>query len=328
MFVPLTALERILQIIGHTYVHSGESYLMTQCPVAGINHSDGQDRRPSCSLGHTDRPTRFKCFTCGFDASIREVAFMYYRKRVITPEEYVEIDTICKKSYDANINLEDLERKLKANPEPTSVLLDESELDLYEKSVTPWLLNRNPEPEINITMETCKKWGIRYSKDEKMVVIPVYDKEGLRGITKRNTQSSGSKYLSSKGFRNHHFLFGMNHFADVCSLPTKGGIILVEGQFDVMYMHQLGYTNTLGLFSANITTQQVKILERFEKPLTFFLDNDKAGQKGLERARCMISKHIDVYVVRYPDSIPEKADPKRLSSDTINELLTNSEYVV
>lgn len=316
-------LLEIFTLLGLTNIKpSGNFYYMVECPMAGEHHLNKSDRKPSCSIGHTDRPSRFNCFACGYSGSIMDAAYHLHRCGHITREACTAIQHILRTSKEASYDPEALQKKLEAiNKKIQESYLDPSILDVYEKRISGWLLDRN------LSVDTCKSWGIRHNLQNDMVVIPVFDKHGLRGITQRNIHGTDPKYLSNDGFKNHHFLFGEDHFADVCSpIPTSGGIIIVEGQFDTMYMHQLGFTNTLGLFSSNITDAQIKLLSRYDKPVYVFLDNDEAGYAGTKRAACFLSDKMPCYTVNYPESYPKKVDPKRLSKEQIIDLLGNAEY--
>ena len=313
-----------LELLGiRSYKRSGDYYYMVECPDAARSHAKGQDHKPSCSVGHTERPSYFSCFACGFRGSVLDVAFTYFQNNWITREIYWKVRDICNKSKEQESEPEEILKRLsKQREDIRNTFVPQETLDLFERKINKWLITDK-----NLTVDVCKKFGIRHNPNNNMVVMPVYDKQGLRGITQRNMGNKGSKYLSNEGFKNHHFLFGENHFADVCSpLPTAGGIIIVEGQFDTMYMHQIGFTNTLGLFSSNITTDQVTILSRYDKPVYVFLDNDEAGRRGTLRAACMIADKMPCYTVGYPENIPEKADPKRLTSEQIIDLLDKAEY--
>jgi len=91
-------------------------------------------------------------------------------------------------------------------------------------------------------------------------------------------------------------------------------------------MHQQGFTNTLGLFSSNITTDQVNLLSRYDRPVYIFLDNDEAGRRGTQRAQCMLHDKMPYYTVQYTPDIEEKMDPKRLRREQIVDLLSKAKY--
>lgn len=319
------ALRTVLSLLNITRIKpSGTFYYMVECPVAFERHVHGTDHKPSCCVGHTDRPTHFKCFSCGYSGSVLSLASRYYKKQMISKETYSEICNLVSEDEKREHSPEALLKKLNEERiRVEGVYIPEDTLDEYEKSVPEWLLGLYP----NITEDTYKSWGIRNNKGKERAVIPVYDKGGLRGITQRSRDPKGHKFLSNTGFKNHQFLYGADRFAVGCKdLPTSGGLILVEGQFDVIYMHQLGFTNTLGLFSANITNTQTRKVLDYGCPVYIFLDNDSAGVYGTTRAEYDLASKCPVYKVIYPEGFMEKADPKKLKKEQIIDLLKSAMY--
>lgn len=109
-----------------------------------------------------------------------------------------------------------------------------------------------------LTKETVKKFMIGRDLDNQTVTVPIFWEDNvLCGIIgrfidpNRPTNSRFKIYEFPKGST----LFPLNHFHS-----DNGEIILVEGLFDAIYMHQLGYTNTLTTFSNSISTKQAKVL--------------------------------------------------------------------
>ena len=60
-------------------------------------------------------------------------------------------------------------------------------------------------------------------------------------------------------------------------------MILVEGNVDVIMMHQYGFTNTVASLGTALTPNQAKLLNKYQ---TIFIayDNDEAGQKAIYKA--------------------------------------------
>jgi len=323
MIKEATLLE-ILDLLDLPYKRSGEFYYMVECPDAEKGHTRKRDTKPSCSVGHTDRPPYFNCFACGFSGSLVDAAFVRYRNGDITLEACNKVREIVLKEKDDPVSTEELQARLvKLEKKIQGTFLDERLLDIYEKKIPRWLID-----EKNLSADVCKQFGIRMNPENGFIVIPVYSQEGkLRGITQRNMTKNGLKYMSNTDFHNHHFLFGENHFAVIKKpLPTAGGLIIVEGQFDAMYMHQIGFTNTLAIFSANITSDQVKLLTRYDMPVYVFLDNDDAGRRGTARAECALASVLPCFTIQYPDSIKEGVDPKRMTKEQILDLLASAKY--
>jgi DNA primase len=69
--------------------------------------------------------------------------------------------------------------------------------------------------------------------------------------------------------------------------PIASSIILVEGIFDVLNLHDKGLTNAIccfGVKNVNIEKLQVLSVQGIER-IDIFLDNDEAGQKASEKIK-------------------------------------------
>lgn len=62
------------------------------------------------------------------------------------------------------------------------------------------------------------------------------------------------------------------------SIKETGRTILVEGNVDVIALHQAGLPNVVAVSGTALTVDQLGILKRYGKKLSLFFDMDKAGQ--------------------------------------------------
>ncbi len=62
------------------------------------------------------------------------------------------------------------------------------------------------------------------------------------------------------------------------AIKEAGRTILVEGNMDVIALHQAGLANVVAVSGTALTTEQLAILRRYGKKLSLFFDMDKAGQ--------------------------------------------------
>lgn len=62
------------------------------------------------------------------------------------------------------------------------------------------------------------------------------------------------------------------------AIKDAGRTILVEGNMDVIALHQAGLPNVVAVSGTALTTEQLNILKRYGKKLALFFDMDKAGQ--------------------------------------------------
>ena len=94
--------------------------------------------------------------------------------------------------------------------------------------------------------------------------------------------------------------------------------ILVEGNVDVVMMHQLGITNVVASCGTSLTVEQVRLIKKFTENITIMYDGDSAGIHATERALPMIlGEGMNVRMVLLPNG----EDPDSFSrSHTLEEV--------
>ena len=67
-------------------------------------------------------------------------------------------------------------------------------------------------------------------------------------------------------------------------------VLVVEGYFDVLTLHQAGFKNTVGLLGTELSAEQMRILENLARNAILIFDGDPGGQAAL--LRCLkVSRH-------------------------------------
>jgi DNA primase len=93
------------------------------------------------------------------------------------------------------------------------------------------------------------------------------------------------KYLNSPDsdvFRKGELLFGLVQARE--RIKREDFCILVEGQVDVLSMHQAGFENTVAPLGTALTEHQALVLRRFTTNVALMFDGDAAGIKATWRA--------------------------------------------
>ena len=135
----------------------------------------------------------------------------------------------------------------------------------------------------NIRPETYSKFGafIHISKEfAGRLNFPIYDRTGrIVAFHGRAQTDLQPKYLTSPP--------GAKLPLYPVVEPINGTVILVEGIFDMLNLHDKGLTNAMCCFGVkNVDTEKLSILsmQGIDTIITF-LDNDEAGQSGAEKIR-------------------------------------------
>ena len=78
--------------------------------------------------------------------------------------------------------------------------------------------------------------------------------------------------------------------------------ILVEGNVDVVSMHQLGVTNVVASCGTSLTVEQVRLIHKFTENVTIMYDGDSAGiHAALRGIDLVLAEGLNVRIVLLPD---------------------------
>ena len=148
-----------------------------------------------------------------------------------------------------------------------------------------------------------EKNGRIYDRFRNRLMFPIIDVRGnVIGFGGRVLDDSKPKYLNSNEtviFNKRKNLFGMN-FAKKTKQPN---VILVEGNVDVVTLHQYGFDNAVASLGTSLTEEQVTLLSRYTEQVVLTYDGDEAGQRAAKRAIPMLEKAgIQVKVLQMKDA--------------------------
>ena len=147
--------------------------------------------------------------------------------------------------------------------------------------------------------------GTYYDRFRKRVMFPIINIRGnvvaFSGRAMPGEDKAGGKYVNTADtpvYKKSANLFGINFAKNHCSEQ----IILVEGNMDVISLHQAGFPNTVAPLGTAFTSEQANLLARYTKEIVLTLDSDAAGQKAVKRASQMLENTgLSVRVVLIPD---------------------------
>ena len=141
--------------------------------------------------------------------------------------------------------------------------------------------------------------GLCNKKNKPMsgrVVVPIYD-EGYNyiGCIGRSCyENMQPKWLHSKGFRKSSYLYGLNMAKE--KILETATAVLVEGQGDVWRMHEAGVENTVGIFGASLSDDQLVLLEQSGAlSLVILTDYDDAGHRAAEQIMKKCGRRFNYY---------------------------------
>ena len=180
------------------------------------------------------------------------------------------------------------------------------------------------------------KGGSVYDKFRKRLIFPVIDVRGdvvAFGGRIVDKNDPGAKYMNSPEtiiYSKRRVLYGLN----LAKKSKRENIILVEGNIDVVMLHQAGFDNACASMGTALTTEQIRLLSRYTKELILCYDNDNAGRIATQKALELLNDtDFSVRVLELPNRIvdgqPVKQDAddfiKNQGPDAFERLLSDSE---
>lgn len=99
------------------------------------------------------------------------------------------------------------------------------------------------------------------------------------------SNTSKAKYINTPEtviYSKKHNLFGLYESLDTIKQGRKA--ILCEGNFDVVALHQAGFTQAMAPLGTSFTPEQGRLLRRYCDTVEVLFDNDRAGQMAAAKA--------------------------------------------
>ena len=109
-------------------------------------------------------------------------------------------------------------------------------------------------------------------------------------------------------------------------IAKKDRCILVEGNVDVVMMHQMGIRNVVASCGTSLTEEQVRLIKRFTENITIMYDGDSAGLHAAIRAITLILKEgMNPRVVFLPDGDDPDSYSRKHTLEEIQEFIGQHE---
>jgi DNA primase len=189
-------------------------------------------------------------------------------------------------------------------------------LDKLERS-HPYLLEQR-----GLTPETIVDFGIGFCAKGMMadrIAIPIHNAKGevvaYAGRFIGAPPEGAPKYKLPPGFRKSQELFNLDRAS-----KEPGPLIIVEGFFDAMKLHQHGCRKVVALMGSTLSAAQEELIRQHtnsQSQVIVMLDENEAGQAGREDIACRLSRFcfVRVYQLPHPDM-----EPEHLTAEEVQQL--------
>ena len=191
--------------------------------------------------------------------------------------------------------------------QPTDNYLEEITLpeDITLNKYPAWIYRRG------FNTEALDEWECGTNRYDDLIISIRDEKNRLVGwVTRR--RAATPKYMYSKGLKKSKVLFGAHKIT-----PTPF-VCVTEGTLDAMWLTQHGYP-AVALLGMSMSKRQQELLSTVRtEEIVLCLDNDTAGQTGLNKALQALGNTVMSSYVQLPDGYKDVQEIKtKKGLDTI-----------
>jgi DNA primase len=172
--------------------------------------------------------------------------------------------------------------------------------------------------------------GEVYDRFRRRLIFPIWNERGKTiGFGGRALMPDAQpKYLNSAEsplYSKSHILYGL-HFARE-SAQRAGRMVVVEGYFDCLSLHQAGIENVVASCGTALTPQQVAIMARYVPEVVMNYDPDAAGQSAMRRSiDLLLAKGLRVRILKLEGGLDPDAYVRKEGGTVYARLLAEAPY--
>ncbi len=172
--------------------------------------------------------------------------------------------------------------------------------------------------------------GEIYDRFRRRLMFPIWNERGrVIGFGGRALLPDAQpKYLNSAEsplYSKSHVLYAMHFARDAAQ--KAGRLIVVEGYFDCLSLHQAGIENVVASCGTALTQQQVAIMVRYVPEVVMNYDPDAAGQNAMRRSiDLLLAKGLRVRILKLADGLDPDDYVRKEGGEVYGRLLAGAPY--
>ena len=172
--------------------------------------------------------------------------------------------------------------------------------------------------------------GEVYDRFRRRLMFPIWNERGkIVGFGGRALMPDAQpKYLNSAEsplYSKSCVLYGLHFARDVAR--KAGRLVVVEGYFDCLSLHQAGIENVVASCGTALTQQQVAIMARYVPEIVMNYDPDVAGQTAMRRSiDLLLAKGLRIRILKLADGLDPDDYVRREGGEIYGRLLAQAPY--
>ena len=298
----LTLLKTHLNLMGISLLNQikpGRDNIQVTCP----NHSNGQERKPSCGIRTTEAEGKevgsVHCFTCGYNVPLTTFisncfgkydSGNYGKKWIL--KHFASIDGTSDRNLGLNLNRGNFKQD-------TPNYVSEEELESY-RYIHPYMYKRG------LTDEIIEKYDIGYDKNTDCITMPIRDKNGKTlFFCRRSVKSKFFNYPSGV----EKPIYGIYELPKDCN-----EIVVCESVFNALTCVKYGKP-AIALLGTGGSYQYEQIKKLPVRRIILGFDGDEAGDNAAIRFRKNVTNKL---IHQY--EIPRGKDINDLTKEEFDNL--------
>src|SRR4029078_9463782 len=139
---------------------------------------------------------------------------------------------------------------------------------------------------------------------------------------------SQPKYLNSAEsplYSKSNVLYALHFARDAAQ--KAGRLVVVEGYFDCLSLHQAGIENVVASRGTSLTQQQVGLMARYVPEIVMNYDPDAAGQSAMRRSlELLLAKGLRIRILNLPGGLDPDDFVRKQGREPYVRLLANAPY--
>jgi DNA primase len=150
-----------------------------------------------------------------------------------------------------------------------------------------------------------------YDTLRERLVIPIRDERGrVVAFGGRLLEGEGPKYINTPEtslYQKSHTLYGLDLAR--AAIGQRGRVIVVEGYFDVLGLHQAGFPEAVATCGTALTAHHLEKIRRLARDVVLVMDADEAGLRAAERS---LPLFVEAGIQPWRLELPGAKDPDEL----------------
>ncbi|HEY2384060.1 MAG TPA: DNA primase [Terriglobia bacterium] len=172
--------------------------------------------------------------------------------------------------------------------------------------------------------------GEVYDRFRRRLMFPIWNERGKTiGFGGRALLPDAQpKYLNSPEsplYSKSQVLYAFHFARDAAQ--KSGRMVVVEGYFDCLSLHQAGISNVVASCGTALTQQQVGIMARYVPEVVMNYDPDAAGQNAMRRSiDLLLAKNLRIRILKLEGGLDPDDYVRKEGGEVYSKLLANAPY--